>query len=174
MYPQPRGRPRKGCAWNAQRGTWVPIDGDWRPIHKKTPTHRGFAITTMRLSVPTPKVPSPNVQTTVTHEEDTTPTTSAVTDTINIDRPDPERERALCCARTLPTGTPVYYFNEFNVMVELGKEPTRRPIFAKPPAVVPPAPDARPAYRRDRLVKVWGPDESRKLAEGEWEYEDRK
>jgi hypothetical protein len=77
---------------------------------------------------------------------------------------DAPRQHALRCARTAPPGTPIYYMDTLGAFQELGKERVRRAPVAEEPRV-----------KRARCVevKVWGPDEKRKLTAGEWEMEER-
>ena len=58
---------------------------------------------------------------------------------------------------------PVYYIDTFGTFQQLGQERVRSAKATQPYRVV-----------RKRVVrKVWGPDETRKLCEGEWEIEER-
>ena len=126
---------------------------------------------------PAPYV-APNNVNVAREDEEEARATQPATDTTNtepFDRKrqelDAPRQYAQRCARTAPPGTPIYYIDTFGDFHELGNERVRRAPLAEEPYY----PPLRGDKKRARCVetKVWGPDETRGLAAGEWEMEDR-
>lgn len=165
MFPQPRGRPPKHCVWNASRGGWDTNNGTVRPTNiAKNRTARTFTVV---IAPPPPpaNVPLRSPQLPIAAESQQ-PISSPPTQKQSTDEQDDKgKKHAMWCADSVPSGTPIYYIDAKDTLQELGKEQV-----AKDPPL-----RALPTRKRVRRVevKVWGPDEERGLAEGEWEMEER-
>jgi hypothetical protein len=162
----PRGRRPLGCVWNNKLGKWEKIDGSIRKeiVRQSTPRPE-FVIQCAPppvKHVPPDTAPSP--QCVQPQNKDTESRRINEQSKAEPYRNDPARSHALWCASSLPPHVLVYYMNTEGMLVLLGKEPVR-----KQPREVP----VHPKRLRRVDVKVWGPDDARKLEAGEWELEEQ-
>lgn len=157
FYPQPRGRPRKDCAWDHAHGMWIASDGK-RERPKAAPSTRSFSV---RLAPPPNVAPiRPKSATDVLPVS--TPADQAVIEDAVV-HVDEARSHAIWCAKSVPANTPVYYLDASGTMQKLCD---KDPVVRRTPAGIK---KSQPKRRRDAEAKVWGPDAERNLAEGEWE-----
>ena len=174
--PQPRGRPRKGCHWDAYRG-WVRDDGVALPI-AKPPASRRQVVVARPILAPAPPPPPPPPRPSdeerarlVELAEMAAVRAAQEEAAARIREAAAARERSLREPERYATSLKkanhewkVYYMDQHYDMYEAGQVPREY----RPPKPAPPT--QRPKKWRVVTMRVDGPTSD--LEDGEFEYRD--